>query len=367
MKFTSSKKGLALSLEILHPIFQSNSLSPITACIKLEAIKGELYLTATDLSITSVLKININIESEGVCIVNGKKLISIIKKLNVDNVIYFNKEGSSLKIKSGNTKFEIAINEEISLYPKTPEDINVNKFEIESLILKEYINKTLFAASNDDLRAILTGTLFSFNNSTLTMVTTDSVMLVKYSNKKAQYPCESKDIVLPSKSLNIINNSIVRKDLCKIYFTENYAEFDMGNIKIFTRLINGKYPAYNAIIPVNNNNKVFIDRIALINTVDRVSLASNPLTKLIRLNISKNNLIISSEDSSTSSRANDKLLINYNGADLFIGFNSVKFISLLKNLNSKIVCLNIDTPSKPVLIIVDDEDILSLIMPVKIS
>lgn len=371
MIFSTSKQNLLEQLNLITPILPSHSTKPITECIKMELEGDKLFLTATDLSITLITNVEVNGSEDGICVVQGKKFLSIIKKLPVSETIYIKKEKSSLKISSGSAKFEVVINEDHTEFPTKPVDLTANKFEIDSLKLKKYISKTAFAISTDELRAVLTGVLFSVKFNELTMVATDSVRLVKLEDKAIKYEGEDIELIMPAKTLNAVSNSINSNYPVEVFFEENYAEFKMENITIFTRLINGKYPAYQAIIPVSNDKKARMEKSLTIQTVDRISLACNPLTRLIKFELKENAVLVAAEDASTSSKAEENLKIDYSEEEMVIGFNASKLMDLLKNIDTMQVVFEISNAGKPIIIKpVDSEDsfdILSLIMPVKVT
>ncbi|NOR45035.1 MAG: DNA polymerase III subunit beta [Candidatus Delongbacteria bacterium] len=370
MIFSVLKSSLMGQLSLISPILPLHSTKPITECIILNLKENNLTITATDLSVTLVNNVDVNGAEDGIVVVHGKKFISIIKSLP-DSNITIKKEGSVVKIISNNIKFEVVITEDYNDFPATPKSLSGNHLAIDSLKLKKYINKTVFTVSPDQLRAVLTGVLFSIKSNELTMVATDSVRLVKLEDKDIKYEGEETDIILPAKSLNIVANAIDKNEECFIYFEENYVEFRINNIVIFTRLINGKYPAYQAIIPVNNNLKAKMDKLSVTSALSRVSLACNPVTKLIKFNLSKDQLLINSEDSNSSSKAEENINIDYEGEELFIGFNSTKIIELLKNIETEVIELSISTGKKPVIIkpfeSTDNFDILMLLMPASVD
>jgi len=370
MVFSTSKANITEQLNLVAPILPSRSTKPITECILLDLKGDTLKFTATDLSITYVSEIEVNGAEDGIIAVHGKKLISIIKGLP-ESTITLKKEDNVLKIISGTIKFEITLTEDYSEFPRTPETLSDNKIEIDSLKLKRYISKTVFAVSLDELRAVLTGVLFSLKYNELTMVATDSVRLVKLEDKSIKYEGEDKDIILPAKSLNILNNAISGNETLEINFEDNYIQFKLKNKIIFSRLINGKYPAYQAIIPVNNELKIKIERASFIQSINRISITCNPLTKLLKAVFANNTILITSEDSSTSSKSEEYIDIEYDAEEIAVGFNSSKLIDLMKNIDTVNVEFNIGDPIRPIIIKPFDSDesfeYLMLIMPVRVG
>lgn len=366
MIFSTLKSNLMNQLSLINPILPSHSAKPITECVILELKDNELTITATDISVTLVNKVEVNGVENGTVVVHGKKFINIIKSLP-DIVLTVKKEGSLVKIISNNIKFELAVTEDYDDFPATPKNLSGNSLVIDSFKLKTYIDKTVFTVSPDQLRAVLTGVLFSLKVNQLTMVATDSVRLVKLDDKSVKYDGEDTEMILPGKSLQIVSNAISRNEECVIYFEENYVEFRFGTITIFSRLINGKYPAYQAIIPANNQLKAKFDKQTVISAISRVSLACNPVTKLIKFNLEPGQLLINTEDSNSSSKAEEITPLDYSDDKLLVGFNSSKIIELLKNINTETVQIELNSGKKPVIIrpfeSTDSYELMMLLMP----
>lgn len=371
MNFTINKQDLLEHLNIITPLISRNSIKPILECLRIDLKGNKLNLTATDLSVTLLSDIIVNGKIDGFCLIEAKRLLSIVKKLPSKD-IEIKKEDNKVRISSGKAKFDISISENYNDFPRIPQTLTKNSFKINSIDFANYISKTVKSVSTDELRAVLTGVLFSLNEYGLTMVSTDSVKLVKI-YKEGIICGENKhtDIIIPTKALFLINNSIDENFNIDLFYEENYIQAKIGDITIFSRVINGKYPAYQAIIPLNNDIKIVLDRQNLINIIDRVSLACNPLTRLVKVVFEEGKVTVMAEDSSSSSKAEETENINYSGETLSIGFNSTKLLDLLKTIDSKDVLFEISSSSRPVLIMpVKDENsfnMLSLIMPVKIK
>lgn len=368
MIFSTTKANLMEFLSLVNPLLPAHSTKPITECVLLDLKENILKITATDLTVTLVSDIEVNGVEDGVVAIHGKRLFSIIKELP-EATISIKQENSVVKIICGSIKFEVVITEDFSDYPTIPQKIDSNKIVMDSLKLKKYLSKTIYAVSNDELRAVLTGVMFSIKYNELIMVATDGVRLVRLEDKSLKFEGDDAELVIPAKSLQIVSNSIAKNEECQIYFQDTYAEFRFAHLTIFTRLISGKYPAYQAIIPVNNNINVKMDREIFINSLRRISISCNPLTRLLKLSFQAGQLTISSEDNTTSSKSEEVLKIDYTHEDMVIGFNSGKLTELVKNQESNFIELFIGTPAKPVIFKPyesgESYDLISILMPVK--
>jgi len=368
MIFSSSKSNMMDFLVLVNPLLPAHSTKPITECVLMQLTGNNLKITATDLTVTLVSDIEVNGVEDGTVAIHGKRLFNIIRELP-DATISIKQENSVIKIICGTIKFEVVVTEDFSDFPTVPQKIEINKILMDSLKLKKYLSKTTYAVHNDELRAVLTGVLFSVKNNELIMVATDALRLVRLEDRNLKYEGNDAELIIPAKSLQVVSNSIIKNEECQIFFQETYAEFRFAHLTIFTRLISGKYPAYQAIIPVNNSIIVKIDREILTNSLRRISISCNPLTKLLKMCFQNGQVTISAEDNTTSSKSEEVLKIDYSYEDLTIGFNSGKLMELIKNQESNFIEIFFGNPSKPVIIKPyesnESYDIISVLMPVK--
>ncbi len=369
MKLQISKSVLQEKLNIINPIIPSRSTKPIAECILMELIGNDLKMTATDLSLIYTTTIKVEGGKDGAIIIPGKQFSTIIKGLP-EGEITLEKDGTILRIKIGAIKFKVAITENTEEFPAEPDSLTENSMKLDSLKLRSVIEKTIFASSIDELRAVLTGVLFSITEDSFIAVATDSVRLVKLSDLHLDYTGKDLDVIIPSRSLRLIQNSIVKNEPCEVLFSELYIQFNFSSETIFARLINGRYPAYQSIIPKNNNIKVEIDKSNLVNALSRIAITTNPLTSLIKLSFSENSLMVESEDSTTTSSAKELLSIPYDGVELKIGFHVNKLLDVLKHIETDKIILSVENGSRPVLIHPTEDskiyEMMALVMPVKI-
>ncbi len=157
-----------------------------------------------------------------------------------------------------------------------------------------------------------------------------------------------------------------------VEFNENNASFTFDNMRLVCRLIDGKYPNYEAVIPKQNPNKLTIDRQNFLNAIRRVALFSNKTTHQVRLNINGSQLAISAEDLDYANEANEKLTCSYEGEDMMIGFNSRFLVDMLVNLGSENVVMEMSAPNRAGILLPGEagehgEDVLMLVMPVMLN
>ena len=239
-------------------------------------------------------------------------------------------------------------------------------------ILATAIEKTIFAAGNDDLRPVMSGVFFQFSPENLTFVSTDAHKLVKYQRADVT-ASEVAEFIMPKKPLNLLKGILAGSESdVKIEYNESNAKFSFENTELICRLIDGKYPNYEAVIPKENPNKLTISRSQFLSSVKRVSIFSNKTTHQIRLKIAGAELNISAEDIDYSNKAEERLSCSYQGDDMQIGFNSRFLIEMLNNLSSEEVTLEMSLPNRAGILTPSDgldegEHITMLVMPVMLN
>jgi DNA polymerase-3 subunit beta len=202
-------------------------------------------------------------------------------------------------------------------------------------------------------------------------VATDAHKLVRYRRKDAK-AADNASFILPKKALNLLKSALPSEDVnVALEYNNTSAFFKFGNINLVCRLIDERYPPYESVIPQNNPNKLLIDRLAILGSLNRVAIYANKTTHQVRLKISGSELNISSEDIDFANEAHERLSCQYEGSDLEIGFNAKFLIEILKNLGSEEVSLEMSTPNRAGLILPvggdENEDVLMLVMPVMLN
>lgn len=218
----------------------------------------------------------------------------------------------------------------------------------------------------------MNGIFIELTSEFMSFVASDAHKLVQYRRADARSEEES-SFILPKKPAALLKNLLTRDDLdVKMQFNDKNAFFTMTNYQLICRLVEGNYPSYNSVIPVNNPNSMVIDRLAFYNTVKRVSVFANQASNLVKLTIGGNQLVVSAQDIDFSISAVERLSCEYEGEDLEIGFKSIFLQEILTNLPSTDVRLEMSDPSRAGLLLPEekddpDEDVLMLLMPMMIN
>ena len=371
MKFIVSSSYLLKQLQVLGGIINSNNTLPILDNFLFNLDGKSLTVSASDLETTILSKMEVESTESGSVCIPARLLLDTLKTFPEQPLTFTIEDNNIVEISSNHGKYALAYasGEE---FPSSIELSDASKTEIEGDILANAISKTIFASGNDDLRPVMSGIFFQFSTESLTFVATDAHKLVKYTRNDIQASQEA-EFIMPKKPLNLIKSILSgSEEKVTIEYNESNAKFSFENIELVCRLIDGKYPNYEAVIPKENPNKLSIDRNQFLNSVRRVSIFSNKTTHQIRLKIAGAELNISAEDIDYSNKAEERLTCDYQGDDMQIGFNSRFLTEMLNNLNSDDVSLEMSLPNRagiltPVDGLDEGEHITMLVMPVMLN
>ncbi|MGO1729749.1 MAG: DNA polymerase III subunit beta [Flavobacteriaceae bacterium] len=371
MKFIVSSSHMLKKLQLLGGVLNNNNTLPILDNFLFEIKSGELSMTASDLETTITSTLEIESTDEGSIAVPAKLILDTLKTFPEQPLTFVVNENNTLEISSDQGKYEIAY-ADAEDYPNEVEVDEVMTTDIQGDILATAIHKTLFATGNDDLRPVMNGVFFQMDEKGTTFVGTDAHKLVKYQRADKTVD-QAAEFIMPKKPLTILRNTLQGEENdVKIEYNESNAKFIFEDIQLTCRLVDGKYPNYEAVIPQENPNVLVVDKSQFLNSVKRVSIFSNKTTHQIRLKIAGSELHISAEDVDYSNRAKERLTCDYQGDDIEIGFNSKFLIEMLGNLTADQVQLRMSLPNRagiltPVDGLEEGETITMLVMPVMLS
>ena len=364
MKFIVNSQQLLKQLQSLSGVLTANNTMPIINCFHLHLEEGTLTLKTTDLSTTLVARMEVEtgrMESPEEVAIPSKMLLEILKSFD-DVPVTFNVDQQA--------------GMDAATYPTMPVAESTNKVEMSSTALVNAINKTVFATSNDEMHQQMSGIFCEMTPDGITFVATDAHKLVRYRRKDITTP-DSTNFILPKKPITIVKNILAARkeggDVTMEYNNTNlFITFD--NFYIVCRLVDGRYPNYEAAIPKDNPNKLILDRQSFINTLRRVSIFASEATRQVRLSISADKLTISAEDLEFSNNAKETIPCQYEGSPMDIGFNAKFLTEMISNLDSEQVIMEMSHPSRAGIIFPfgDDtedkqDDILMLVMPVMLA
>ena len=371
MKFIVSSTYLLKQLQVLGGVINSSNTLPILDNFLFELDNTSLTVSASDLETTMASTLDVESDSKGSVAIPARLLLDTLKTFPEQPLTFVIEDNNTVEISSNHGKYALAYADG-NEFPKAVALEDPSKTVIVGDVLATAISKTIFAAGNDDLRPVMSGVFFQFSTEGLTFVATDAHKLVKYTREdvKANQVAE---FIMPKKPLNLLKGILAAsEENVTIEYNESNAKFTFENSELICRLIDGKYPNYEAVIPKENPNKLAIDRTQFLNSVRRVSIFSNKTTHQIRLKIAGAELNISAEDIDYSNKAEERLTCDYQGDDMQIGFNSRFLTEMLNNLNSDEVQLEMSMPNRagiltPVDGLDEGEHITMLVMPVMLN
>ncbi len=375
MKFVISSADLLSHLLAISRVISSKNTLPILDNFLFRLDGNDLEITASDLETTLITTMTVENASESGSIALPAKLLTETLKEFSEQPLTFdiNMDTMAVVIISENGQFNI-VGQKGMDYPQLPvlKDDKKASLLMGHEVLLSGISKTLFATADDDLRPVMNGIYIEMTEEDVTFVASDAHKLVRYKRSDAKAEKEAA-FILPKKPASLLRSILPKEDNeVSIEFDDKNAFFTLSEFKLVCRLVEGKYPSYNSVIPQDNPNKLIIDRIELYNSLKRVSVFSNQASNLVKLQLTGNQMMVSAQDIDFSISAYERLTCQYEGDEMEIGFKSVFLIEILANISSGDVIFEMSDPSRAGIMLPVDkeneaEDVLMLLMPMMIG
>jgi DNA polymerase-3 subunit beta len=373
MRFTVSSTALSGKLNALSKVINSKNALPILSDFLFEIQEGALLLTASDSE--NVMKTRLELadtDGDGRFAIGSHNLLEAVKGFSEQPITFeVDQQSNIVRISYQNGLFSLPV-DNADEYPMV-QGIGEGTTEIilPNMVLAENINRTLFATAQDELRPVMNGIYFDLSPEGLAIVASDGHKLVR--NRllwiRSEQPAA---FILPKKPATLLKN-LLGKDGgdVVIRFDERNAQITFADEILICRLIEGRYPNYNSVIPQNNPNELHVDRLALLAALRRVQPFANDSSNLIRFRVEGGTLQLDAEDFDFSKTATERMAIDYNGEPMSIGFKGSSFIEVLSNFDCPEVTILLADPSRAGLVLPsvqpDNQDILMLMMPMLIN
>lgn len=373
MKLVISSTALFSHLQAIGRVINSKNTLPILDCFLFEVNDGVLSLTASDNETTMSTSLEV-IESDGNCrfAINAKTIQDALKEIPEQPLTFaFNPDTLEILVQYMNGRYSVvAQNADEYPIPVTLGESAVH-VEMEAATMLNGINRALFATADDELRPVMNGIYFDITTDDLTMVASDGHKLVRNKNF-ATKGNEKAAFILPKKPATLLKNLLGKEQgAVSIDFDDRNATFTMPNYRMVCRLIEGRYPNYNSVIPQNNPHKVTIDRAILLSALKRVSVFSSQASSLIKLRLQDNQLVLSGQDIDFSTSAEETINCSYSGSPMSIGFKATFLIDILNNITGQDVIIELADPSRAGVLVPaeqeENENLLMLLMPMMLN
>lgn len=374
MKFIVSSLKLLKSLQALSGVIGSKNTLPILDDFLFQLTENELKITTSDLDVTMSVKLVPDmVEGTGEVTIPARLLLEIMKNFpDVPITVSVDNNTLGIELIAGDGRYKL-VGHKSDEFPQLPAMDDTVAFEIPADVLSVGFEKTVFATGSEEIRPVMSGVLVEMGTDYLTFVATDAHKLVRYrrSDIKTETPAS---FIMPKKPINQLKGILsgMADEMVKVEFNKTNASFVFGDYILVCRLIDGRYPNYDAVIPKVNPNQLVIDRQSFLSAIRRVAVFSSKATHQVRFRIAGQEIMLTAEDLDFANEAKERLTCSYNGEDMEIGFNSRFFQEMLGNVASEEVRLEMSAPNRagivcPVVNEESNEDILMLLMPVMLS
>lgn len=371
MKFIVSSSYLLKQLSAINGVITTNPVVPILENFLFEIADGNLTVTASDLQTSMITELQVEAKEDGSIAIPAKILLETLRNLPEQPVTFsIDSNTYSIEINSDNGRYKLA-GENATDFPKIPTVSDGYAVNISSDVLGRAINNTIFATSNDELRPAMTGVYIKLDETNTTFVATDSHRLIRY--RRVDVVADmGHSMIIPRKALTLLKATLPSElTNVNVEFNTSNAFFNFSNVKMICRLIDERFPDYENVIPLDNNNAVVIKKDELLSSLKRIAIYANKTTHQVRLKVTGSELMVSAEDLDFSNEANERLACEHDGEDIEIGFNAKFLVEMLANITSEEITLKLSAPNKAGILTPndkdDEEDILMLVMPVMLN
>ncbi|HSH73420.1 MAG TPA: DNA polymerase III subunit beta [Methylophilaceae bacterium] len=367
MNIKINRDTLLKPLSSVSGIVERRHTLPILSNLLLEAKDEKIVLTATDLEMQISLSVHTAIGGELSTTISAKKLLDICRALPENTEINMATTDSRVQVKAGKSKFNLqtlpAADYPVMTKSAGSASATIN---IGQGTLKRLFKQVEFAMAQQDIRYYLNGLLFEVSANRLNVVGTDGHRL-SFTSTELSQNYEKQEIILPRKTvIELIKLLDESDEEVTIEITSGQVNFSFGDIRLISKVIDGKFPDYTRVIPVGHQNNFTVDRMTILLSMQRASILSNEKYRGIRLVLGQNSLRLISTNSEQE-EAEEELEINYVGDPLDIGFNVTYMIDVLNNVNSdNIVFSFADANSSCLVTVPNDNNYKYVVMPMRI-
>ena len=351
------------------------SRTPLTFLYNVHAVLKEnsLTLTGSDGDVFLITEVPVDGKEDGSVLVPARPLQELLRELPGADIEIETSSEQHLLINTAKGQFNIP-GEDPSRYPSAPEERPPQKLSFSSGDLREILEQTTFAVSHDELRPALTGLLLQFTEKEMRAVATDGhrlVKLVKGRPKTTDETTEAVEVIVPLRTLNLLQRNLDDAKNVDVYLASNRVVFDTGYVVITSKVIEGKFPAYDSVIPQDNPNLLQIDIEPFSAAVKRVSIFANQINRLVVIDVTTDMVKISAEDPDSGRKAQEEVEAKFEGEPISVGYNANYLLEALRHAPGKSLNMKFGSPTSAGILTPQEkkegEDLLMLLMPIRLQ
>jgi DNA polymerase-3 subunit beta len=367
MKLSISRDQLLKPLQQVSGVVEKRQTLPVLANVLMQVDAGKLALTGTDLEVELISRTELaGAFSDGEITVPARKLLDICKSLPASAELELKLDSQKLVVKSGKSRFSLATLPATD-FPNLEESRGSFSFSIGQKALKKLIDHTAFAMAQQDVRYYLNGMLFEVSNGRLRTVATDGHRLAMCTETAEAATADKVQVIVPRKGVQELARLLTDDDgIVTLTLGTNHLRASLGSVSFTSKLIDGKFPDYERVLPKGGDKIILANREELKQSLHRVSILSNEKYRGIRLQLS-NELLKIQANNPDQEEAEEEVSVEYTGASLEIGFNVsylMEVLNVLHGGNAKIILG--DSNSSALLQEVDSNDALYVVMPMRL-
>ncbi len=365
--FQSTQDKVLAALQSVAGIVERRHTLPVLANVRIRKTAGQVQLTTSDLEIQIRTHADLGGDDTSFATtVGARKLIDILRTLPADQVVSLESQQSKLVLKGGKSKFTLQTlpAEDFPLVQEAPSFGPA--FSVPQKTLKSLLGQVSFAMAVHDIRYYLNGILFVAEGKKLSLVATDGHRLA-FASAELDVEVPKQEVILPRKTVLELQRLLSDKDgAIEMQFAANQAKFSFEGMEFVTKLVEGKFPDYNRVIPRNHQNIVVLGRVPLLSALQRAAIMTSEKFKGVRLNVEPGVLRVAANNADQE-EAVDELDIEYDGPTIEIGFNVTYLIDALANMGQDMVRVELaDGNSSALVTIPDNEHFKYVVMPMRI-
>jgi len=333
MKCVLGKDALFNGLQTVQNVVTTRTTLPILGNALLQAADGKLTISTTDLDTGIRCTVDAEVNKPGATTLPARRLLSIIRELPAPELVLEVDSKHNATITSGPSFFRImGLPEED--FPNFPKPEGAKTFKLKQSELRDMLKRVSYAISTDESRYVLNGVLLSFKENKLTVVATDGRRLALVEHEMEFPQSSESEVILPSKAVHELLR-VLKGDEEEVTITlsDNQIAFDLADVYLVSKLIEGNYPNYRQVVPNETKERVSLERELFLNAIHRVALLSSDKSNSVKLNFGKDNLDITANTPDVG-EAKESMGVKYSGEDFTIAFNPAFLMDPLKNIES---------------------------------